>query len=1074
MPFFFIRHPIIAISMALLVVLGGAVAGLNLPIAQYPRISLPTIHIAGVYPGADAASTETSVAQPIEKAINGAPGILYMESRSTSSGRYAADVTFALEKDADTAAVQVQNRVAQTNASLPPEALQAGLTTQASTSDNLMYLAFSSPKGSYDQSFLDNYVSLYVVDALKRVKGVGAVTVFGSDFGMRIWLRPDRLAQLGLTPADVVAAVKEQNAQAPAGAIGQYPAPETQQFQYGVSVKGRLSTPEEFANIIVRAKPDGSTVRVRDVARVELGRADYSMSSRLDGHPTSAIAISLTPNASAVETAGLIRGALKQLSASFPHDLRYDVVVDNTTFVTESLSEVVVTLGEALLIVMAVVALFLQSWPATLITMLAAPVSLIGALIAFAALGFTLNTVTLFAMVLAIGIVVDDAIVVVEAVSHHLEMGGVTPREATERAMREVTGPVIAVAAVIAAVFVPCAFMSGITGAMFRQFALTIAVSTLLSAVVALTLTPALCATMLRAPSDRPARSFVGAIFNRFNVAFTALTERYTQGVRQVLRRTPLATGVLVALSALAFLILARLPTEFVPQEDQGYFIASIQLPEAASLNRTIALSDRFSDRVRRIPGVRSVLLVNGYDILSTSSRSNAALMVVALDPWGAREHAPRDLRSIILGVFQAAKGEPGARILAFNPPPVPGLGAVGGLALRLEQKTAGSPLDLAAVAQKFTAAARQRPELINVFSQFNPDTPSLQLDLDRARAKQLGVPVSDISASLQAYLGGLQVNDFNAFGGNYKVFVQADPAFRTDIGKLSLYSVRSASGDMVPLSTLVTAKPAIAPTTITRYNLFRTAPISASPAAGYSSGQAIAAMEAVAKQVLPPGYGVEWTGLSLQEKASSGQAMIVFALALVVVFLLLTALYESWAVPFAVLLAVPLGLLGAGIGLTTVKLSSNLYAQIGLVLLIGMVAKNAILIVEFAKLRREEGASAKDAAADAARLRLRPILMTSAAFILGVAPLMFASGAGAAARASIGVTVCLGMLVGTALTIFAVPALYVVFDGLSWPQLPTARWFDPLAARAILFGRLMRGKRARPAPQSMEATDGR
>jgi hydrophobe/amphiphile efflux-1 (HAE1) family protein len=515
---------------------------------------------------------------------------------------------------------------------------------------------------------------------------------------------------------------------------------------------------------------------------------------------------------------------------------------------------------------------------------------------------------------------------------------------------------------------------------------------------------------------------------------------------------------------------MAKLPGEFVPQEDQGYFIGSIQLPEAASLNRTIALSGRFADRVRRMPGVRTVLLINGYDILSTSAKSNAALMVVALDPWDSRKKPPRNLRSLIIGTFRAAAGEPGARILAFNPPPVPGLGAVGGLAFRLQQRAAGTPQDLAAVAQKFVAAAKQRPELINVFSQFNPDTPSYDLELDRARAKQLGVPISDVSAALQAYLGGLQVNDFNAFGGTYKVVVQADPAFRTDIGKLSLYSVRSASGAMVPLSTLVTPHPSTAPTTITRYNLFRTASINASAAQGFSSGQGIAAMEAVAR-ALPPGYGYEWTGLSLQEKNSSGQIVVVFALALVVVFLLLTALYESWTIPFAVILAVPLGVFGAAIGLSAVHLSNNLYAQIGLILLIGIVAKNAILIVEFAKLRREEGASVQEAAASAAQLRLRPIIMTSLAFIFGVAPLMFASGAGAAARASMGVTVCIGMLFGTAMAIFAVPGLFVLFERFESPP-PTSRWFNRLIARLLVQRRHARRPRHNPAPPKTGLTD--
>jgi hydrophobe/amphiphile efflux-1 (HAE1) family protein len=1028
MPLFFIRHPIIAIVAALLVVLAGTVAGLTLPVAQYPQITLPTIHISTLYQGADAEAVEQSVAQPIEKVVNGVDGMQYLSSTSSGSGQYAADVTFKLGVNPDIAAVQVQNRAAQANASLPSDVLNVGVTTQKSSPDTLMYIAFGSPRGTFDSLFLNNYVSRYVVDALKRVKGVGNVQTFGADFAMRIWLRPDRMTQLGLTPRDIADAVAEQNAQAPAGSIGQYPAPRSQQFQYGIKVKGRLSDPAEFSNIIVRVGSDGSMTRMKDIATIELGGLSYNTDARVDGKQVALIGINLTPDASAVETAGLVRAALSQLADAFPQDMRYDVLIDNTTFIKASLMDVVLTLVEALVLVLVVVFLFLQSWRATLIPMLAIPVSLLGTLAAFVVFGFTLNTLTLFAMVLAIGIVVDDAIVVVEAAEHQMSANGLSPRDATAMAMGQVTGPVIAVALVLSAVFVPCAFLGGISGAMYRQFALTVAVSTILSALVALTLTPALCALLLRPHVAGTKAGLLTRLFDRFNAGFEKLTAFYVAGVRQVLKRALLGIVVLGGLSVLGFGLMARLPGEFVPDEDQGYFLGTIQLPEAASLNRTMALSERFAAKLRAMPGVAHTLTVSGYDIMSGASKPNAAVFFVPLKPWDDRGTA-EGVGALLRRTFALSFSEPGARIIPLNPPPIPGLGAAGGLSLVLQQRANGTPEELAAVEMKLTEEAGKQPELARLFPQFNPFTPAFQLDMDRDKAKQLGVSINDVSGALQTYLGGVQLNDFNAFGSTYKVVMQAAPEFRTNISELSLYSVRNGAGSVVPLSTLVVPKPINAPTIITRYNLFRSASISASPATGYSTGQAMAAMEKVAARVLPAGYTYEWTGLSLQEEQTSGQIVMVFALAVLIVFLVLTALYESWATPFSVLLAVPLSVLGAMLGLTAVGLTNNLYAQIGLILLVGLTAKNAILIVEFAKLKREEGASAEGAALNAAKLRLRPILMTSFAFIFGVAPMIFASGAGAASRVSMGITVCIGMAVGTAGAIFAVPLLFVLFE---------------------------------------------
>lgn len=1027
---FFIRHPIIAIAASLLVVLGGLIAGLSLPIAQYPQISLPTVQVSATYLGADAEATEQSVAQPLEQMINGLDGMLYLSSTSSGSGQYSANITSRLGINPDMAAVQVQNRVAQANASLPSEVLTIGVTTQKSTPDNLMYLSFNSPNGTFDRQFINSYVGRYIVDALKRVKGVGNVQAFGSVYAMRIWLEPDRLSQLGLTPTDVANAVQEQNRQAPAGSIGQQPAPPTQQFQYGVKVKGRLADPAEFANIIIRANADGSSIRIKDVASVELGGKDYSVVANEKGKPVAAVAISLTPDASAVETSGLVRKEMATLAASFPRDFQYSVIIDNTVFIKASLQEVAKTFVEALVLVMLVVFVFLQNWRSTFIPMVAVPVSLIGTLGVFLMLGFTLNTLTLFAMVLAIGIVVDDAIVVVEAAEHQMTEKGLSPADATSAAMRQVATPVVAVAAVLSAVFVPCAFLGGISGAMYRQFALTVATSTIISAIVALTLTPALCATMLRQPRTDATPGRLGRLFERFNVWFAAITERYTSGVRDIIRRTALGVAVLAALSAFGFAMMARLPSEFVPAEDQGFFIGTIQLPEAASLNRTEALSERFADKLRKLDGVDRVLTINGFDVLSSSFKPNAALFLVPLKPW-AQRGSKHDVGTLIRQTFALSQSEPGARIIPLNPPPIPGLGATGGLSFVLEQLRGGSPEELADVEMRLVAAASKRPELTGLFPQFDPRTPAYELDLDRDKAKQLGVPVSDVSDALQTYLGGAQLNDFNAFGTTYKVMMQAAPEFRTDIDKLSLYSVRSAAGNMVPLDTLVRARSINQPTTITRYNLFRSANIMASPAPGYSSGSAMAAMEQVAAQVLPEGYGYEWTGLSLQEKQTSGQIVTVFSLAIVVVFLVLAILYESWVTPFSVILAAPLSVFGAMLGLTALGLTNNLYAQIGLILLVGLTAKNAILIVEFAKMSRDRGASAVDAAIAAARLRLRPIVMTSLAFILGVAPLMLSSGAGAASRVAMGTTVCVGMAIGTVLAVFLVPSLFTLSDRL-------------------------------------------
>jgi len=1027
---FFIFRPVFAIVTAIVLTLAGIIAGLGLPIAQYPQITLPTIRVSAIYPGASAEVVEQALAQPIEEQVNGVEGMLYMSSRSAGNGGYNLDITFGLGTDADIAAVQVQNRASQANARLPSEAISAGITTKKQTPDVLMYVALVSPNGTYDELFLSNYATINIVEAIKRIKGVGNVSLFGAEFGMRLWLRPDRMASLGVTPHDVYRAIQEQNAQAPAGQVGQMPAPKTQQFQYGIEVRGRLAEVSEFEEVIVRAKPDGSFVRLRDIARVELGAKDYVFQSRLNGQPAAAFSVNLTPDASAIETADLINAELKRLSTSFPADMRYDMVLDNTVFVKASLEEVKHTFIEALVLVLVVVFLFLQSGRATVIPMLAVPVSLVGTFAAFTLLGFTINTLTLFGMVLAIGIVVDDAIVVVEAVEHHMEHSGLNARDATLRAMEEVSGPVVAIALILAAVFVPVAFLGGISGVMYKQFAITVAVSTGLSAFVALSLTPALCALMLK-PKDKEkqGKSLAGRFFSAFNRVFDRITAGYGRKVQAMIRRSLLSLALLGILIFAAFGLMSRVPGGFVPAEDQGYFLGSVQLPAAASLNRTQAVTEKVDAILKGYEAVDKRLIINGYNILNGAPQSDSALFVTTLKPWS--ERAGDSLKTVLLGTYMQGVKLPDAVVLAFNPPPIPGLGATGGFSFKLQDRSGGTPQDLAKVADDFMAVARQRPEIGSIYSKFDPRTPAFRLSVDREKAKKLGVPVSDITNALQTFLGGLNINDFSRFGRTYKVTMQAEPEYRSDIQGVGLFHVRNGDNQMIPLSTFVTPMPISAPSVMERYNLYRTAELGGNPGPGYSSGDAIRAMEEVAASALPSGYGFEWSGISRQEKESAGKAPVVFGLAILFVFLFLAALYESWAVPFAVLFAVPLGVFGAMLGLWATGLSNNIYAQIGLILLIGLAAKNAILIVEFAKMKRDEGLDATSAAIEAAKLRLRPIIMTSFAFILGVVPLILAAGAGAAARVSMGITVFSGMLAATFLAIFMVPVLFVAVDRL-------------------------------------------
>ncbi|MEN9728413.1 MAG: hypothetical protein RL434_2779 [Pseudomonadota bacterium] len=1026
---FFIDRPVFAVVISLFLLLVGGISLTQLPIGEFPDIAPPTVQVNAWYLGASSDVVEESVTAPIDQQINGSTGMRYINALSADDGSTLITVTFDLERDADLAAVEVQNRVSQATAQLPSEAVQAGITVRKVSPDVLLYFALYSPKATFDPLFLNNYAYVYLVDELKRVTGVGDVKIYGSDFGMRIWLKPDRMARLGITASDVASAIREQNLQVPAGQVGQPPAMRGQSFQYSLRVKGRLVEVEEFEQVIVGARPDGSFIRLRDIARVELGARSYGNVADLNGKPASVISVALSPGANALQTANLLKERLGTLERSFPEDLAYRIIYDGSDFVKASIEEVVHTFFEALALVLVVVFLFLQNWRTTLIPMLAVPVSLVATFAAFQYLGFTINTLSLFGMVLAIGIVVDDAIVVVEAVEHNMGTGlGV--RDSTIKAMEEVQGPVVAIALILAAVFIPMAFIPGVTGQLYKQFAVTVAVSTGFSALVALTLTPALC-MMLMKPHQH-GHGALAAFFRGFNRGFDWLNERYGRLAGALARRLLLVMfifgGVIFATASL----FASVPTGFVPNEDKGAVFAQIMLPEGASTERTSRALGQVEEKIMAIPGVDSVVAVAGFDLISNTSASNGALIIVKLKPWDERPSMAESARAIIGKIYFSLLNFPEAVVLPFNPPALPGFGQVSGFSFMLQARANQTPEALAETSQAFIAAARKRPEIGNINTTFSASTPHYKLRIDREKAKKLGVPVNDVFTTLQTFLGGYQVNDFTRFGRNYKVSMQAESEFRQEVTDISRLFVRNRSGEMLPLNTLTTWEEGDGARFMQRYNLYRTAAFSGQPAQGASSGEAIQALTEVAAEVLPPGYGFEWSGQSKEEIEAGNASTLVLGLSIVVVFLFLAALYESWAVPFAVLLATPFGFLGALTALKLVGIPFNLYGQIGLVTLVGLSAKNAILIVEFAKLNREKGMPIMEAALEAARLRLRPVLMTSLAFILGVVPLVLATGPGAASKFSVGLTVFGGMLAATVLTTLAVPAFYVLIQGLS------------------------------------------
>jgi len=1025
----FIRRPVTAIVISLVIVIVGIIAITSLAVGQYPEITPPTVNITGTYTGADALTVEQTVATPVEAQVNGTPGMTYLQSNSTSNGQMTMTVNFEVGTDINIAALDVQNRVGIATPTLPQEVQRLGLTVRKRNPSILMLVAIYSPKGTHDVTFTDNYSNIFVRDALLRAKGVGDVFSRADDFSMRIWLKPDKLAALGMTAGDVTAALQEQNAQVAAGSVGATPQEKGQSFEYTVLVQGRLTKPAEFENIIVRTQPGtGAVVHLKDVARVELGKFNYAGNSYVDGKRASYLLVYQAPNSNAIETAQNVYDTMNELKKGFPADVDYVVPFEAVTVVKVSVHEVVITLLIALLLVTIVVFLFLQSWRTTLIPVLAIPVSIIGTFIFFIPLHFTINTLTLFGFVLAIGIVVDDAIVVVEAVQHYMDEKGMSAKDATTHAMQDISAPVIAIALILAAVFVPVGFIPGIVGRLYQQFAITIAISVLISAFVALSLTPALCSIMLKPRKLDEGSKGLDKFFYKFNSWFERVTGKYKNGVHRGIKNSKFIIIILICIVVGTILLFGKKPTGFIPTEDEGRIYITYDLPEASSTERTVTVLHQMMAVLDSIPEVGHYAALGGLNLVSFATKSNSASIFMQLKPWDERKKTSPQIVELLQQKLARFKE---ANVVVIPPPAIPGLGSTAGFSFILEEKQAGGDIkNFETVLKNFLAEIQKRPEIGTAFSFFTARTPAYQLVIDREKAKRLGVQLSDINN----YMGSSYINDLTLYGRTFRVVAQADTNYRTNIDNIGQYFVRNQAGTMVPLSTLTTYKIVENAPLISHFNLFRATEIDGNPKPGYSSGDALNALEEVANKSLPQGYGYEFAGLSREEKLSGSKTIYIFALSIGFVFLFLAALYESWSVPFSVLLAVPLGAFGAILFLTFNKsLDNNVYAQIGLITLIGLAAKNAILIVEFAKDRVDRGMELEKATLEAVRLRLRPIIMTSMAFILGVLPLVFASGAGAIARKTIGWTVFGGMLAATSLAIFIVPVLFFLITRFAY-----------------------------------------
>ncbi len=1036
----FIKRPVTAIVISIVLVLVGSICIMNLSVGQYPEITPPVVSVTGQFTGADALTVEQTMATPVETQINGSPGMEYLQSNSTGNGQLTINATFNIGTNINVATLDVQNRVSIATPQLPDVVKRLGLVVRKKNPSILMLVALYSPNGSHNVQFVDNYTNIFVRDALLRVDGVGDVITRTDDFSMRVWLKPDKLAAYGLTATDVNNAIAEQNVQVAAGSVGVPPQQNVQAFEYSLLVNGRLFTTADFEKVIVKTQPStGALVYLKDVARMELGKFSYSSNSFVDGKRASYLLVYQAPGSNALATANAITARLDELKKSFPADVTYSIPFESVTVVKVSMHEVVITLLEALGLVAIVVFLFLQNWRATLIPVLAIPVSIIGTFIFFVPMGFTINTLTMFGFVLAIGIVVDDAIIVVEAVQHYMDEKGMTAKEAAYHAMQDISGPVIAIALILASVFVPVGFVPGIVGRLYQQFAITIAISVIISAFVALSLTPALCTLLLKPSQATKDARGLNRFFFRFNAWFEKVTAGYTNGVRRSIRASKFVVIILVCICIGTVLLFKNKPTGFIPSEDDGRMYITYELPEASSTTRSIEVLNKIMKAVGETPGVGHYAALGGLNVVTFSSKSNGGTIFCQLKPWDEREKTEEQVPAIadVMRKRIAESGVKQANVVVIPPPPIPGLGQTAGFSIQIQQRqTTDDVHAFEKVVKNFVAEANKNSVIGSAFSFYGAHTPSYSVTVDREKCKRMGVAISDVFSTIQTYMGSFYVNDVTLYNRNFHVMVQADTTFRTMISDMDRYYVRNQSGQMLPLGTLISYKPVETAPLISHFNIFRSAEVNGSPKAGHSSGEALDALKQIAEKTLPQGYGFEFSGLSHEEVQAGNTTVYIFLLSIIFVFLFLAALYESWAVPFSVLLAVPIGAFGAILTLTLVpSLTNNVYAQIGLITLIGLAAKNAILIVEFAKERVDAGEDILQSTLDAVRLRLRPIVMTSLAFILGVMPLVLATGAGAVARRTIGFTVLGGMIAATSLAIFIVPVLFVLISKVAYSK---------------------------------------